>query len=206
MEVVAYSKKNSFWHLTAIFLKSLDVLETFHSNAQPWHLYGEHESSVDFGKIIEGLSHLKHTLRNLRALLGTHAQRSSDFSALKDFLALTVLEMSVWTFLPATKNALSPVLGLPLNLVFPHELQSLKLNCKGINVCSPENIMQLMRRLVEEMNEGTTNLKELHLKCFPGHDSYSFTSHIQCGLYQRHPFLAKPSFECQEDSIVLRVL
>ncbi|CCD45164.1 predicted protein [Botrytis cinerea T4] len=144
-----------------IFLKSLDVLETFHSNAQPWHLYGEHESSVDFGKIIEGLSHLKHTLRNLRALLGTHAQRSSDFSALKDFSALTVLEMSVWTFLPATKNALSPVLGLPLNLVFPHELQSLKLNCKGINVCSPENIMQLMRRLVEEMNEGTTNLKEL---------------------------------------------
>ncbi|KAF7924855.1 hypothetical protein EAE99_006332 [Botrytis elliptica] len=98
------------------FLKSLNVLETLHFDAHPWQLYGEEdEYNIDFGKIIEGLSHLKHTLRDLRVILGTHAQRSSDFSVLRDFSTLTVLEISVWTFLPATNVAMSPILGSALN-------------------------------------------------------------------------------------------
>ncbi|TGO63862.1 hypothetical protein BCON_0010g00270 [Botryotinia convoluta] len=98
------------------FLKSLNVLETFNFDAHPWQLYGEEdEYNIDFGKIIKGLSHLKHTLRDLRVVLGTHVQRSSDFSVLRDFSALTTLEISVWTILPATKNTMSPILGSALN-------------------------------------------------------------------------------------------
>ncbi|KAF7882373.1 uncharacterized protein EAF02_005736 [Botrytis sinoallii] len=189
------------------FLKSLKVLETLHFDAHPWQLCGEEdEYNIDFGKIIEGLSHLKHTLRDLRVILGTHAQRSSDFSVLRDFSALTVLEISVWTFLPATNVAMSPILGSALNHVFPHKLQLLKLNCRGTAVCSLKSMIQPMKRLVEEMKDGTTSLKELHLKYFPGHDYHSFASHTECGLYQRHPFLAELSAECQENGITLKVL